>query len=44
MSRLTIARGTLQNAIALGAIAAADAVAQAAVTKAPLPFSSVAPA
>jgi hypothetical protein len=43
MARLTVARGTLQNAIALGAIAAADAVAHSAVTKAPLPFTPVAP-
>jgi predicted NBD/HSP70 family sugar kinase len=43
MARLTVARGTLQNAIALGAIAAADAVAHSAVTKAPLPFIPIAP-
>ena len=43
MARLTVARGTLQDAIARGAIAAADAVAHSAVTKVPLPFTPVAP-
>jgi predicted NBD/HSP70 family sugar kinase len=43
MSRLSVLAGTLKNAIALGAIAAADAVTASAVTSAPLPFTPVAP-
>jgi predicted NBD/HSP70 family sugar kinase len=43
MSRLSILRGTLPNAIALGGIAAADAVTQSAVTGAPLPFTPASP-
>jgi hypothetical protein len=35
--------GTLRNAIVLGVIAAADAVAHPAVTKAPLPFTPFPP-
>lgn len=43
MSRVSILQGTLPNAIALGAIAAADAVTQSAVTGAPLPFTPATP-
>jgi predicted NBD/HSP70 family sugar kinase len=48
MSRLTVAPGTLSNAIAFGAIAAADAVTASAVfaagAAAPLPFTPATPA
>jgi predicted NBD/HSP70 family sugar kinase len=43
MSRLTVAPGTLRDATAFGAIAAADAVTQSAVTGAPLPFTPASP-
>jgi predicted NBD/HSP70 family sugar kinase len=44
MSRLSVLRGALPNAVALGAIAAADTVTASAVTGAPLPFTPTAPA
>lgn len=44
MERLSILRGTLGNAIVLGAIAAADDVTAAAVTGARLPFTPAVPA
>jgi hypothetical protein len=43
MSRLSVLPGTLKDAIAFGAIAAANAVTASAVTAAPLPFTPVAP-
>jgi len=43
MSRLSILQGTLANAVALGAIAAADDVTAAAVTGARLPFTPAIP-
>lgn len=43
MSRLSILRGTLPNAVELGAIAAADTVTQSEVTGARPPFTPVAP-
>jgi len=43
MSRLAVLQGTLANATALGAIAAADTVTQSAVTGARVPFTPTAP-